>query len=53
MIGYRFVQDHLADYKVVDLCRVTGVSRSGFYAWRSRPELTERVAADRQIVSVL
>ena len=22
MIGYRFVDDHQADYKIVDLCRV-------------------------------
>ncbi len=25
MIGYRFVDDHRADYTIVDLCRVAGV----------------------------
>lgn len=33
MTGFRFVDDHQADYHVTDLCRVAKVSRSSYYAW--------------------
>ena len=36
MTGFRFVEEHQAEYSIVDLCRVAEVSRSSFYAWRSR-----------------
>jgi len=35
--GFRFVDEHQAEYRITDLCRVAGVARSSYYAWRSRP----------------
>lgn len=52
MTGFRFVEEHQADYCVTDLCRVAGVSRSGYYAWRSRP-LSARATADAKLLEVI
>jgi len=49
VIGFRFVAEHRADYEVVDLCRVAGVCRSGYYAWRDRPG-SARSQADRRLL---
>ena len=37
-----------ADYPIITACSLLGISRSGFYAWRSRPEST-RVVDDRRL----
>ena len=52
MIGFRFVDDHQAEHRVTDLCRVAGVSRSGYYAWRSRP-LSAQAVADAELLEVI
>ncbi len=49
MIGFRFVAEHKADYRVTDLCRVAGVCRSGYYAWRRRPA-SARSQADARLL---
>ena len=46
---FRFIEDRRADYPVMIMCGVLGVSPAGYYAWRSRPE-SRRSAANRDLV---
>jgi putative transposase len=47
---YRFVAAERANHPVKTLCRVLGVSRSGFHAWRSRP-VSARALADEALLA--
>jgi transposase InsO family protein len=47
-VRFRFIDAEKAVYPVVFLCRVLGVSPSGYYAWRQRPEPV-RVKSDAQL----
>lgn len=52
MSGFRFVDEHQADYRVTDLCRVAGVKRSSFYAWQSRPPSPRQLANEALLVEI-
>ena len=49
---FRFVERQRAHFKVATMCRVLGVSTSGYYAWRSRPA-SPRALADEVLTETI
>ena len=49
---FRFVAAKKAEHSIKTMCRVLGVSRSGFHAWASRPRSARRVDDERLLARI-
>ena len=52
MSRFRFVEDQVPGYPVKRLCELVEVSRSGFYAWRDRPESAHGLSDAALVVEI-
>jgi len=49
---YQFIQTQEGIYRLIRLCAALSVSRSGYYAWRIRPE-SRRAQGDRALLAAI
>ncbi len=49
---FAFIEAEKAQYPIVLLCEVLDVTRSGFYAWRSRPTSPKKIADAQLLVEI-
>jgi transposase InsO family protein len=46
-VKYKFIVAHREEFEIKVMCRVLGVSRSGYYAWLKRPTRARKMADQR------
>jgi transposase InsO family protein len=51
-VRFAFVRAHDQQFNILVMCRVLGVSRSGYYAWLKRPP-SEREQADHELAQLI
>jgi len=49
-VKYAFIREHYRDHSVLTLCRVMGVSTSGYYDWYARPA-SHREQTNRRLLT--
>ena len=49
MVKYAFIRAHRQEFRIRSMCRVLGVSRSGYYDWSGRP-VSPRAEANRRLL---
>jgi transposase InsO family protein len=49
---YKFMAGHEGEFRIERMCRVLGVGRSGYYAWRSRPTSERRQATEGLVIQI-
>ena len=49
---YRFIDRYSSEFRVERMCKVLGVSRSGYYGWRKRPQRRRQRENDQVLMEI-
>jgi putative transposase len=49
---YAFIKEHRNEFETALMCRVLGVSRSGYYEWLGKP-LSDRAIEDQRLLGLI